>query len=100
MEKKLPGEEFEDFIRFIMNHKFDFKKKKVKKRVPKLATRKDIRERLSEEEARDLFIKVRTKNTNNEIEFELRKIYDSSLDSLSDEDSRGILIFDESLTSW
>lgn len=63
----------------------------------KLLTRKDAREKLTEEEARDLFIQVRSKiNTLEEIEQEIRTIYDSPLELLSDEDSRGILVFGES----
>ena len=67
----------------------------------KLLTRKDAREKFTEEEVKDLFIQVRSKvNTLEEIEQEIRKIYDSSLELLSDEDSRGILVFDESMSSW
>lgn len=63
----------------------------------KLLTRKDAREKLTEEEARDLFVQVRSKrNTLEEIEQEVRTIYDSPLELLSDEDSRGILVFGES----
>lgn len=62
----------------------------------KLLTRKDAREKFTEEEAKSLFIQIRSKvNTLEEIEQEIRKIYDSSLELLSDEDSRGILIFGE-----
>jgi hypothetical protein len=63
--------------------------------IQKLATRKDIRGRMSEDEARKLFIQVRTDKTREEIEQELRKIYDSSLDVLSEEDLRGVLLFGE-----
>lgn len=64
--------------------------------INKLATRKDIRERLSEQEARVFLLKVRSKfNSLEEIESEIRKIYDSSFESLSDEDLRGVLLFDE-----
>lgn len=63
----------------------------------KLLTRKDAREKFTEEQTRKLFIQVRSKvNTLEEIEQEIRKIYDSSLELLSDEDSRGILVFGES----
>lgn len=63
----------------------------------KLATRKDIRDRMSEQDARELLIEVRSKvNTLEEIESEIRKIYDSSIEVLIDEDSRDILLFDES----
>ena len=66
--------------------------------VKKLATRKDIRERMSEQDARELLIEVRSKvNTLEEIESELRKIYDSPIEVLIDEDSRDILLFDESI---
>lgn len=65
--------------------------------ITKLATRKDIRERLSEQEAKVFLIKVRSKfNSQEEIESEIRKIYDSSFESLLDEDLRGVLLFDES----
>ena len=51
--------------------------------VKKLATRKDIRERMSEQDARELLIEVRSKvNTLEEIESELRKIYDSPIEVL------------------
>ena len=64
--------------------------------INKLATRKDIREQLSEQEARVFLLKVRSKfNSLKEIESEIRKIYDSSFESLSDEDLRGVLLFDE-----
>lgn len=64
--------------------------------INKLATRKDIRERLSEQEARVFLLKVRSKfNLREEIESEIRKIYDSSFESLSDEDLRGVPLFDE-----
>lgn len=66
--------------------------------VKKLVTRKDIRERMSEQDARELLIEVRSKvNTLEEIESELRKIYDSPIEVLIDEDSRDILLFDESI---
>lgn len=64
----------------------------------KLATRKDIRDRMSEQDARELLIKVRSKvNTPEEIESEIRKIYDSPIELLIDEDSKDVLLFDESI---
>ena len=64
-------------------------------KVIKLATRKDLRERMSENNAREFLILVRKRNTQEEIETEIRKIYDSTIEDLSDEDSRGILLFGE-----
>lgn len=78
-------------------------------RQTKLTTRKDVRDRLTEEEARDLFSWCKKKSEENgkqykysdeEIESEVRKIYESSSESLLDEDSRGVLLFDESATCW
>lgn len=66
----------------------------------KVATRKDFRERYTENEAREIFLLVRKKNTKEEIEVELRKIYDSSLEDLVSEDKSGLLLFGETMTSW
>jgi len=71
----------------------------MKKLITKLATRKDIRDKMLEEQARELFLQANSKfNTPEEIELEIRKIYDSSFESLLDEDSRGVLLFDKSST--
>lgn len=65
--------------------------------INKLATCKDIRERLSKQEAKVLLLKVRSKfNSQEEIESEIRKIYDSYFESLSDEDLKSVLLFNES----
>lgn len=66
----------------------------------RFATRKDFREKFTEQEAREFFIQIRTRNSIEEIETELRKIYDSSLEELSSEGESGILIFGETATSW
>ena len=68
----------------------------MKNKIIKLATRKDIRKRMTEEEARDFLTSARKgRNTQEEIETEIRKIYDSSLELLADEDERGVLLFGE-----
>lgn len=67
----------------------------MKQKIIKFATRKDFRERVAKNEAMEFLSSVRKQNTKEEIEAEIRKIYDSSLDVLSDEDSRGILLFGE-----
>lgn len=67
----------------------------MKQKIIKFATRKDFRERLSENEAMEFLTSVRKKNTKEEIEAEIRKIYDSPQEVLSDEDSLGILLFGE-----
>lgn len=64
----------------------------------KVATRKDFREKYTESEAREIFLLVRKKNTEEEIELELRKIYDSSLDDLSLEEESGLLLFGETMS--
>lgn len=70
--------------------------------VKKLVTRKDIRERYTKEEAKDLFqwcvdkaSKDNQYHSKEEIEEELNVIYNSSLEDLSKEDEEGILIFGE-----
>lgn len=68
----------------------------MRQKVIKLATRKDIRERMNENDARLFLTSVRKRhNTQEEIEAEIRKIYSSSLDVLSDEDECGVLLFGE-----
>ena len=67
----------------------------MKQKIIKFATRKDFRERVTKNEAMEFLLSVRKQNTKEEIEAEIRKIYDSSLEVLSDEDSRGILLFGE-----
>lgn len=65
-------------------------------KIIKFATRKDIRKRMTEDDARSFLTSVRKRhNTQEEIDAEIRKIYDSSLDVLSDEDKRGVLLFGE-----
>ena len=65
-------------------------------KIIKFATRKDIRKRMTENDARSFLTSVRKRhNTQEEIDAEIRKIYDSSLDVLSDEDKRGVLLFGE-----
>lgn len=65
-------------------------------KIIKFATRKDIRKRMTEDDARSFLTSVRKRhNTQEEIDVEIRKIYDSSLDVLSDEDKRGVLLFGE-----
>lgn len=68
--------------------------------IIKVATRKDFREKYTESEAREILMLVRKKNTEREIELELRKIYDSSLEDLSLEEESGLLLFGETMTSW
>jgi hypothetical protein len=63
----------------------------------KYLSRYDCRVKFTEEQTRKLFLEVRKKNTAEEIENELRKIYDSSLGDLELEDRAGILIFDSTL---
>lgn len=70
--------------------------------VQKLLTRKDVRERYTKEEARELFQwcadKASKENpyySKEEIEKEIDTIYNSSLEDLSKEDEEGILIFGE-----
>ena len=65
-------------------------------KIIKFATRKVIRKRMTEDDARSFLTSVRKRhNTQEEIDAEIRKIYDSSLDVLSDEDKRGVLLFGE-----
>ena len=65
-------------------------------KIIKFATRKDIRKRMTEDDARSFLTSVRKRhNTQEEIDAEIRKIYDSPLDVLSDEDKRGVLLFGE-----
>lgn len=65
-------------------------------KIIKFATRKDIRKRMTENDARSFLTSVRKRhNTQEEIDAEIRKIYDSSMDVLSDEDKRGVLLFGE-----
>lgn len=65
-------------------------------KIIKFATRMDIRKRMTENDARLFLTSVRKRhNTQEEIESEIRKIYDSSLDILSDEDKCGVLLFGE-----
>lgn len=68
----------------------------MEKKIIKLATRKDIRERMNENDARLFLTSVRKNhNTQEEIESEIRNIYDTPSEVLSDEDRRGILLFGE-----
>lgn len=67
----------------------------MKQKIIKFATRKDFRERVAKNEAMEFLLSVRKQNTKEEIESEIRKIYESSLEVLSDEDERGILLFGE-----
>lgn len=67
----------------------------MKQKIIKFATRKDFRERVTKNEAMEFLLSVRKQNTKEEIEAEIHKIYDSPLEVLSDEDSRGILLFGE-----
>lgn len=67
----------------------------MKQKIIKFATRKDFRERVARDEAMEFLLSVRKQNTKEEIESEVRKIYESSLEVLSAEDSHGILLFGE-----
>lgn len=67
----------------------------MKQKIIKFATRKDFRERVAKNEAMEFLLSVRKQNTKEEIESEIRKIYESSLEVLSAEDSCGILLFGE-----
>lgn len=67
----------------------------------KIATRKDVRDRLTENEARMMLMKHHSPHLSEEdIEKEIRKIYDSSLEELSDEDCNGIPLFGGTPTKW
>jgi len=70
--------------------------------IGKYSSRKDIRDEFTEEEARNMFFQFKEEcekqggkqyYSNEEIEAELRIIYDSSSESLEDEDSRDVLLF-------
>ena len=67
----------------------------MERKIIKLATRKDIRERMNEADARSFLTSVRKHNTQEEIEAEIRKIYDAPSSVLSNEDKCGVLLFGE-----
>ena len=73
------------------------------KKIAKLLTRKDVRERYTREEAKQLFQWCIDKSSKDnpyphskeEIEKEIDIIYNSSLEELFKEDEEGLLIFGE-----
>ena len=73
-------------------------KENMLERKIKFLSRKDFREKFTEQEAKEFLTKAITTKSKEEIETELRKIYDSSLEELSSEDESGIIIFDKVIT--